>query len=438
MKIKENNERSPLLQPIINIKARIFKEISTRNDQNCVILKESQVSYRKLTQLTLFCKQQGIPTELFGPACYLFIDYWPRFFPYFDLHEAYYEYSEAGDFALTICYYKKPNRLRGQTRNLREKSPNLFAVCLREVELKKVARKDQELSNRQDQIVKLEEKYKFLKKSSKEDIKEKKHHLNVVLSKYEEVELEKQVLAQETTYKAQTIETLQEVLKELETELNTVKTELKEEQQANQIALKSLQQVKAADISSLVTERLDLETVSTAITPSWESQTRVKRTKEPLTETKELISKSEAFIKETDPTEKLAYQREFERQIRERFREAQRPAGNSKVRIAEADLAELKYQLKNLKSSWDELPMIDLTELEVIFFEWCQLYIDQLDEFKEELTARIKREVLRKGSYLTTKAMLHKLQGYSLLCIYIDEIIHLQGSRQLDLLIGRD
>lgn len=260
----------------------------------------------------------------------------------------------------------------------------------------------------------------------------------MVLSKYEEVELEKQVLAQETTYKAQTIETLQEVLKELETELNTVKTELKEEQQANQIALKSLQQVKAADISSLVTERLDLETVSTAITPSWESQTRVKRTKEPLTETKELISKSEAFIKETDPTEKLAYQREFERQIKERFREAQRPAGNSKVRIAEADLAELKYQLKNLKSSWDELPMIDLTELEVIFFEWCQLYIDQLDEFKEELTARIKREVLRKGSYLTTKAMLHKLQGYSLLCIYIEEIIHLQGSRQLDLLIGRD
>lgn len=184
-----------MLQHVIHMKSRIFKEVQKRNKQTTVLLKEATIDYAKLMQLTIFCKQQGIPKEFFDPASQRFMEYWARFFPNFILHELYYEFSEAGDFALTVNFQRSQRRVKGETNDLKDKAAELFAVCLREIDISKANHLDEELTARQKQIDELELEYKTYREISEQDLQEKDQYLDRLQAKYKQ--MDKNLLARQ-------------------------------------------------------------------------------------------------------------------------------------------------------------------------------------------------------------------------------------------------
>ncbi|MBP1043971.1 hypothetical protein I6N95_23460 [Vagococcus sp. BWB3-3] len=177
-----------MLQHVIHMKSRMFKEVQKRNAKTTVLLKEATIDYAKLMQLTIFCKQQGIPTEFFEPASHRFMEYWNRFFPNFILHELYYEFSEAGDFALSVNFQRGQRRIKGETNDLKDKAAELLAVCLREIDISKANHLDEKLTARQKQIDELELEYKTYREISEQDLQEKDHYLDRLQAKYKQMD----------------------------------------------------------------------------------------------------------------------------------------------------------------------------------------------------------------------------------------------------------
>ncbi|WP_314067748.1 hypothetical protein [uncultured Vagococcus sp.] len=177
-----------MLQHVIHMKSRIFKEVQKRNTKTTVILKEATIDYAKLMQLTIFCKQQGIPAEFFEPASLRFMEYWARFFPNFILHELYYEFSEAGDFALSVNFQRGQRRIKGETNDLKDKAAELLAVCLREIDISKANHLDEKLTARQKQMDELELEYKTYREISEQDLQEKDHYLDRLQAKYKQMD----------------------------------------------------------------------------------------------------------------------------------------------------------------------------------------------------------------------------------------------------------
>lgn len=138
----------------------------------------------------------------------------------------------------------------------------------------------------------------------------------------------------------------------------------------------------------------------------------------------------EYFTYEADPyvedvvTEELMNIRKKDQVKDERkikaFLEASNERTYTDVKIDATDYKQLILSFKFLSFRWDQVYIMDDADKNSAFLEWCAPYIDEIDEFQEELSYDVKKSLFKKKYVTIDESALNLLKGYSQLSNYLD------------------
>lgn len=90
------------------------------------------------------------------------------------------------------------------------------------------------------------------------------------------------------------------------------------------------------------------------------------------------------------------------------------------VRIKSSEYKKYIMAFKFLTFRWDQVFIMDDIDKNTAFLEWCAPFIEDVDDFQEDLEYEVKKSIFNKKYVTMDKSTLNLLKGYSELSTYLD------------------
>ena len=90
------------------------------------------------------------------------------------------------------------------------------------------------------------------------------------------------------------------------------------------------------------------------------------------------------------------------------------------IKVTKEKYRQHMLSFKFLKLRWEQVFVMDESDKNTAFLEWCEPYIEDIESFEEELAADVKRTFFMKNYVIMDGGTYQILKGYSRLSAYLD------------------